>query len=238
MSMIPMANSSHTQSPNGSAAPGLSKGGEAVRTWRVGSISMGVTLMLIGTALAVSIWQDAEAYELMLWVAPIVFIMLGAELLLYLKFSGSERAIVKYDWVSVFFVGMIGTISLGLALLMSTGVFDELQRGLNTMQRSAFVSTSKVEVPSTINKLVVQSMYNVEVEAADSSSLQLIGQVRYWSADPLKQSDDKWLSTSITGNTMYVMVGSVDHKDGGMFSDQVNPQLTLLVPAGVEVVKK
>jgi len=233
MSMTP-----GTNSYSSAGAAGLPKGAEPVRTWRVGSLSMGITLMMIGTALAVSLWQDIEAYEMMLWVAPVVFIMLGAELLLYLKFSGSARAVVRYDWVSVFFVGMIGTVSLGLALLMSTGVFDELQRGLNTMQRSAFVSTSKVEVPVNIDKIVIQSQNPIEIEAADSSALQLIGQVSYWSADQLKQSDDKWLSTTVSGNTMYVMVGAVDRKDGGLVTDYVNAQLTLVVPSGIEIVEK
>jgi len=208
------------------------------RTWRVGTLSMGITLIMIGTALAASLWQDIQAYELLLWVAPVVFILLGTELLLYLKFSGSERAVVKYDWVSVFFVGLIGTASLGLALLMSTGLFDELQRSLNTMQRSVFVSTAKQEVPSHIDRLIVQSMSGVEIEPADSRELQLIGQVRYWSAEQLKQSDDQWLSTTISGNTMYVMIGSVDRKDSGLVIEQVHPQLTLIVPEGIDIVRK
>jgi len=211
---------------------------EGVRTWRVGSLSMGVTLMLMGTALAVSLWQDIRAYEMLLWVAPVVFIMLGAELLLYLKFSGSERAIVRYDWISVFFVGMIGAASLGLALLMSTGLFDELQRGLHMTQQTAFVDTRAVKVPAEINKIVVHSLGGVQFGETDTRELQLFGQIRYRSSEKLERLDDKMLQTHIVGTTMYVMIGAADHRDGGIISDTVIPELTLIVPKGVELVER
>lgn len=211
---------------------------EGVRTWRVGSLSMGVTLMLMGTALAVSLWQDIRAYEMLLWVAPVVFIMLGAELLLYLKFSGSERAIVHYDWMSVFFVGMTGAASLGLALLMSSGLFDELQRGLHMTQRTAFVDTRAVKVPAEINKMVVHSFGGVQFGETDTRELQLFGQIRYRSSEKLERLDDKMLQTRMVGTTMYVMIGSADHRDGGIISDTVTPELTLIVPKGVELVER
>jgi len=209
-----------------------------VRTWRVGSLSMGVTLILVGTALAVSLWQDMEAFEVLVWVAPVVFIMLGAELLLYLKFSSSARTIVRYDWMSVFFVGMVGTASLGLALLMSTGLFDELQRGLQMTQRSAFVETKKIGVPADIKKIVVHSLDGVTLEHTETRELKLFGQIRYWSSEKYERLDNKMLKTDTVGSTMYVMIGSVDHRDGGLISDTVSPELTLIVPKDVEIVEQ
>lgn len=209
-----------------------------IRSWRVGSLSMGVTLLLMGTALAVSLWQNIEAYEILMWVAPIVFIMLGAELLLYLKFSGSEHTIVRYDWISVFFVGTIGIVSLGLALLMSTGLFDELQRGLQMTQRSAFVETKTEQVPVTINKIIVDSLSGINIDEIDTREIKLLGQIQYWSSDKLERLDDKILKINTIGSTMYVLIGSVDHKDGGLISDTVAAQLTLMVPKGVEIVQR
>lgn len=209
---------------------------ETIRTWRVGSLSMGITLVLMGTALAVSLWQNLEAYEVLMWIAPIVFVMLGAELLLYLKFSGSERTIVRYDWISVFFVGVIGTASIGLALLMSTGLFDELQRGLNMTQRSAFIETNAVEVPASIQKIVVHSLNRIELGETDTHEVQLIGQVRYWSAEKLDKMD--MLQTKTIGTTMYVMIGALERRDGGFVSDTVDPQLTLVLPKDIEIVQR
>lgn len=209
-----------------------------MRTWRVGSLSMGITLMLIGTALAVSIWQDAEAYEMLLWVAPIVFILLGAELLIHLKLSGSQHTIVKYDWISVFFVGVIGTASLVLALLMSSGLFDELNRGLHMTQRSAFVDTVKETVPEHISKIMVSSLGNVEIKTAPEREVQLFGQIRYWSAEPLAKLNESMMRTNTAGDTMYIMIGTVERRDGGFVTDTVHPQLTLIVPEGIEIEER
>lgn len=209
-----------------------------MRTWRVGSLSMGVTLILIGTALAASIWQDIEAYEMLLWVAPVVFIMLGAELLLYLKFSGSDRAIVRYDWISVFFVGLIGTASLALALLMSTGIFDELQRDLQTTQRSVFVQPQPLQVPDNINRIVVQSIGGVDIEETDAREAKLFGQVRYWSSEPLIDPDKELMQTTIAGNTLYMIIGTFDRRDGGLVNDAYDSQLTLALPKGIEVERR
>ncbi|WP_268795787.1 hypothetical protein [Paenibacillus sp. Soil522] len=38
----------------------------------------------------------------------------------------------------------------------------------------------------------------------------------------------------IVGTTMYVMIGSVDRRDGGIISDE----LTLIVPVGVELSER
>ncbi|MGO4369942.1 hypothetical protein [Paenibacillus sp. 2TAB19] len=206
-----------------------------IRTWRVGSLSMGVTLMLIGAALAASLWQNIQAYEMLLWVAPIVFILLGLELLLYLKFSGSDRAIVRYDWVSVFFVGLIGTASLGLALLMSTGLFDELQRGLQTTQRSVFVEPHSLQVPDNVSKVIVQSIGGVVLGESDTREAKLFGQIRYWSAEPISEPDKELMQTTVVGNTLYIMVGTLDRRDGGLVTDTYDSQLTLVLPKGLEV---
>lgn len=208
---------------------------QGARIWRVGSLSMGITLMLIGTALAVSLWQDIEVYEMLLWVAPIVFILLGAELLIYLKLSGSDHTIVRYDWISVFFVGVIGSCSLVLALLLSTGVFDELKRGMQMTQRSAFVDTVEEAVPDQITKIIVHTLGEVEINESNSRHLQLFGQVRYWSAEPLSNINHNIMRTNTIGTTMYVMIGTVDRRDGGFISDTVNAQFTLVLPEGIEV---
>jgi hypothetical protein len=209
-----------------------------IRSWRVGSLSMGVTLVMIGTALAVSLWQDLEAYQVLLWVAPIVFILLGAELLLYLKFSGSARVVVRYDWMSVFFVGAVGTASLALALLMSTGLFDELQRQLHMTERSLFVASKTVKVPADVEKIVVQSLTNVQISETEKREVHLFGQVTYWSAEEMKRLDNKLLETKTVGSTMYVMIGTIERRDGGLIADTISPNFTLLVPENVVIERQ
>ncbi|MHA6482024.1 hypothetical protein ACX1C1_08975 [Paenibacillus sp. strain BS8-2] len=213
-------------------------GNKSIRQWRVGSLSMGVTLILMGTAFAVSLWQDVEAYELLLWVAPVVFILLGLELLLYLKMSGSRDTIVRYDWISVFFVGMIGAASLVLALLMSTGVFDELRTSVGMTQRTAFVETEGVSVPAEVKKIVVQATDGVSISETETREVRLMGQIRYWSEQPLSSIDTEIWRTEIVGDTMFIVVGSVPRRDGGLVTDAVRPMLMLALPKGLHVKRQ
>lgn len=208
------------------------------RIWRVGSLSMGVTLILMGAALAVSLWQNIKAFEMLMWIAPVVFIMLGAELLLYLKFSGSEKTVVRYDWMSVFFVGMVGLASVAFTLLLSTGLFDEVQRALNMTNRSVFVETTNIKVPDDVKKIVVHHLNGVTIDKVNTRELKVIGQIRYRSSEKYDRLDDKILQTDIVGSTMYVTVASVDHRDGGFLSDTVEPELTLVVPEGIPIVEQ
>lgn len=203
---------------------------------RVGSMSAGITLILIGAALAISLWADMKAYEVLSWITPFVFILLGAEVLLYVKIAGSGSRGVRYDWFSMFTVGSISLISLGLALLMSTGLFDELQRGLQMTQRSEFVNPQSVQVPEQIDKIVVQAFGGVEHDETDSRELQLFGQVRYWSNKDWDPSAASLLQTNTVGSTMYVMIGTVAHRDRGLFPDSVDPQLTLVLPKDMEII--
>ncbi|RJE86024.1 hypothetical protein D3P07_18210 [Paenibacillus sp. 1011MAR3C5] len=209
----------------------------AEREWRVGSLSMGITLILIGTAFAVSIWQNTEAYELLLWVAPVVFILLGVELLIYLKTSGKSNTIIRYDWLSVFFVGLLGLGSLVLSLLMSSGVYGELQREINMITRTAYVESGKVEVPKEIKKIVVQSALYVSVEEADTNKLQLIGQIRYRSMEPMSNQNEL-IHTTIVGSSLYVFVNAPDMNSGVLTSDSISPGLIVTLPKGLEVERR
>ncbi|MDF2835863.1 MAG: putative lipoprotein [Paenibacillus sp.] len=226
-------NGMHLSQPPG--PPPSASAPQGIRAWRVGSLSMGITLILMGTAFAVSLWQETEAHELLLWVAPIVFILLGLELLLYLKMSGSRDTIVRYDWISVFFVGMIGAASLVLALLMSTGVFDELRSGMQMTQRTAFVETEGVPIPAEVKKVVIQATDGVTWNETETREARLMGQIRYWSKEPISSINKDIWRTEVIGDTMFIVVGSIPRRDGGFVNDAVRPMLILTLPKGLEV---
>ncbi|MFX3634657.1 MAG: hypothetical protein ACE3L7_17155 [Candidatus Pristimantibacillus sp.] len=210
-----------------------------IKGWRVGSLSMGITLLLLGVAVAISIWSGMDSVSLLLWVAPVVFILLGSELLLYLRFAGNEKIMLRYDWMSIFFVAVIGSGSIVMASLASTGVLDEFQEALQRTERSIVVQSEPVSVPDGIQKIVVQAFRPIQLDEGTSRDLQLVGQVQYWSVKPFEKSEtEDILSANVVGSTMYVMVGSYEHKNGAFVSETVNAQLTLVLPKEIEVVQR
>lgn len=208
------------------------------RVWRVRSITTGVTLLLMGIILAASLWTQIEAYEALSWIGPVIFILLGIEVLLYLKYADAEKTGVRYDWFSIFTVGIISTLSIVLALFISTGLYDEMQRGMQMMQRSVYVSHEPVRVPEHVEKIIVHSLSNVEHYESDTRELQLLGQLQYWSAEPLAPENVNLLETNTVGSTMYVMIGTIDRRDTGWFPSRVHSQLSLFIPEGIEVIHR
>ncbi|MGG3555595.1 hypothetical protein ABES23_02700 [Peribacillus frigoritolerans] len=80
-----------------------------MRTWRVGTISMGISLVGLGFVLLVSQISDMNLTTILLSWWPLLFMILGTEILFYIYFSRKESSFVKYDILSILFVGLLGT---------------------------------------------------------------------------------------------------------------------------------
>ncbi|MGO4111499.1 hypothetical protein [Paenibacillus sp. YAF4_2] len=208
-----------------------------MREWRVGSLSMGITLLLIGISIAISIWSGTDALRMLLWVTPVVFILLGAELLIHLKFAGKKHPVMRYDWMSMFYVAVIGGGSLMMAAFASTGLLDEVRDQLQMTERTAIVQSEPVTVSAGVKKIVVQSLRPIQLDQGESRNVQLLGQVQYWSPKPLKQPE-QMVATNMVGSTMYVLINGFEHKDGAIGSENINQELTLVLPQEIEVEKR
>lgn len=77
------------------------------REWRVGTLSMGVLLIVLGCVLFVSQIQGWSSIQIIFKLWPLVLIMLGAEILGFLFFSRKENSVVKYDGFSIFIILVI-----------------------------------------------------------------------------------------------------------------------------------
>src|SRR5690606_16989569 len=119
---------------------------------------------------------------------------------------------------------------LVLALLMSTGVFDELRNGLQMTQRTAYVETQGVPIPAQVKKVVIQATDGVTWNETETSEARLMGQIRYWSKEPISSINEDIWRTEIIGDTMFIVVGIVPRRDGGLVNDAVRPMLMLALP--------
>jgi len=95
-----------------------------MRRFRVGTISMGITLIAFGIILLVSQVDRMFAVQQIMKWWPVILIILGIETLAYVYMSKEEEAKVKYDIFSIFIVGLIIFASLGIYTV--TSVFDEV----------------------------------------------------------------------------------------------------------------
>lgn len=96
-----------------------------MKTRRVGSISMALSLIFFGILLFISQFSKLSAVELAVKVWPIILIIIGLEVLYFAyKNREEENYIIRYDIFSIFIVFTILMVNIGLYGLMETGILD------------------------------------------------------------------------------------------------------------------
>lgn len=95
-----------------------------MKTRRVGTISMGIVLILFGILLLLSRFSTISAVELFTRFWPVILIIIGAEILYYAykNKDGEER--MRYDIFSIFIVTMVLAFNMFVYGLIETGVMD------------------------------------------------------------------------------------------------------------------
>lgn len=206
-----------------------------MKNWRVGTLSMGVTLVVTGIALALSMFAGHKAYDTLLLAAPLVLVLLGVELLVYLKLAGSERTNVRYDWISLFLVAAIGIYSLGLSMFGSLGLLDEIRREVRAAEHTITLEPERHAVPESVKRIVVNGRGHVKIDRTADREMHLMGQIRYWSPEPKNIANGgALLKTNQVGSTLYVWIEGVS-RDRDWFRPSPDHLLTLVVPEQIEV---
>lgn len=85
------------------------------RTRRVGSVTFGLTLILFGVLFLIHIVLPTLHYELIFRLWPVVFIILGAEILLENRRSNAEKCRFIYDFPAIIMLAMMLLFAMVMA---------------------------------------------------------------------------------------------------------------------------
>jgi len=101
-----------------------------VRQWRVGTISLGFTLIFGGITLL--IWQVSgqPAPLLLLKWWPSVLVVLGLEVLAYTFQLNKEQPVLKYDLVSICLIFVLVGATLVLSFFSSVGLNEYVRQAI------------------------------------------------------------------------------------------------------------
>ncbi|ENQ3108035.1 hypothetical protein SAMN04488168_11553 [Bacillus sp. 491mf] len=208
-----------------------------MRTWRVGTISMGISTITLGCFLLFSIIKGIQVFDNITAWWPILFIVLGIEILLYVIFSKKEQPIIKYDIFSIFFIGILGTIGIAFYFLLSTGLLEEIRHSIHTTEQTNNIPEVQYDIPDSIKKIVVNtSNAPLTIEGSNSNKVHLLGTyemtMKENEKDKLKQDD--FIAIQTVGETMYVTLKPlpVHHK---FFASQLRMTATLVLPQNKNV---
>jgi len=209
-----------------------------MKKWRVGTLSMGITLILLGIILFVSQWEGRQAFDAFITWWPVIFILLGLEIIIYLSFSKKENSILSYDIMSILFVGILCVGCLGFTMLTSVGLLSEVRSVVGAVDETKDLPAVEEAVTAEVKKVVVQSQDQaVKVDKSPERSVQVFGTYRSRTrpgeqAQPLEKT--QFVAVRTVGDTMYVQVKRLPERRG---IDSFYPRMsaTIVLPQDVEV---
>lgn len=211
-----------------------------MRTWRVGTVSMGLTLILLGIFLVLSQLLDWKPAYAMLGWWPIILIVLGIEILVYLVRSKEEQPILKYDIFSIFFVAIIGFVGVGFSIVHATGIFEKVYAWTNHEVKTLELPTYETKLDDTIKRIVINSgSVPLSFETSATDELSVFG--TYETAmmkgkAPIEKAND-YLFVKTKADTLYVTFKKLPETFTPFYTHQ-QWNATVVVPDDVKVEVK
>lgn len=207
-----------------------------MRQFRVGSISMGVAFVLLGISILSIQVLGLESNRFLLAWWPVIFILLGIEMLVYLFKRKEEHPIIKFDFLSVLFVGFIGTIGIGVIILFQLGLVDEIKDEFNRSYQTAELPMYTDDLTG-INKVIIDTNdYGVALYSNTENKVDIFGTVEgSWNAkaEVIFQPTD-YVVTQKSGDTLFITLKKTyPFKQSRV--DIYDQQVTIILPNDIKV---
>ncbi|MBD8069632.1 hypothetical protein [Bacillus sp. PS06] len=210
-----------------------------MRKWRVGTVSMGLSLILLGVILSISQVKGTGAFVPLVMWWPAILVVLGIEILLFLFFSKQENPIIKYDILSILFVGVLGTVGIALTVLTSSGLLEEVHTVVGSEQKTFDLPALAENLPEDIQRVIVETGFQaVKVEATKEDELHVFGTYR---SDILPKEEppitnvDEYMMTKTVGNTFYIYLKQPKVKNSPFSGSYTNISPTIVVPENLRL---
>jgi hypothetical protein len=203
---------------------------------------MGASLILLGIMLIAGQFFNENIFTyIKLWM-PILLIVIGLEILIYLSLHKKESSFIKYDFISIFFISLIGCFGIVFTLATSTGLVGEWEKVLYAKEISEELPSYVEPVPQEIKKVIVINGEGnqVSVQKSTESNLHVFGTYSYTLYKDEKQErlDGKKISkTEKIGNTLYVSIKTLP-QERGVFRNSGYMHVTIVVPEQIQVMNE
>lgn len=204
-----------------------------MRTWRVGTISMGILLILLGVYLLLSIFSGTDfivKYGILTWW-PTILIILGIEVLLYLYFMRKESSVVKYDLLSVFLIGVIGLLGIGFFVANEVGIMPKVRALVNQESFVYDLPIFQEKINSDVEQIslqVVGAEITIESQSTDEVSVFGTYVARGLPKEQPINTVEDYLSIQEIGQTLYVIAKP-------NYENTHSRKTTIVIPDNLEV---
>jgi hypothetical protein len=197
---------------------------------------MGLSLVLVGITLLMSTWQGTTAFDTLITWWPVVFILLGVEILLFLAFKSKEQSVIHYDMFSILFVGVLCCICVGFALATASGFTQEIRYAIGRESRTLDIPSIQEAVPPDIERIIIQTDGTVpKMDGIEARELHLFGSYRthqYGDGEVTPLRGEDVASVRTVDRTLYVLIKQLPRRTG-LNDSYPDTTLTLAFPKDV-----
>ncbi|HOB81692.1 MAG TPA: hypothetical protein PLJ33_05805 [Peptococcaceae bacterium] len=205
---------------------------------RVGTLSMGLLLIIAGAMLVYAQINAQNALELVLTWWPIILFMLGLEVLWAYYSAKDEKPKIKYDLLSIFIILFIIFTAVGIYTLNQVGVASYFTKMIATEHYTVPLPTQELAVDDSIKKIVVDSSgLELNLRTGMANIIAAHGDA-YVAADS-RQTAEEMLPSSVIvdrkiGDTLYLSFNYRGLGNDRYYHSGID-DLTLILPADRQI---
>ncbi|WP_276661403.1 DUF5668 domain-containing protein [Syntrophomonas wolfei] len=183
-----------------------------MRQWRVGTFSMGLLLFCTGIGLLYAQFQPTPVVSSILKWWPVIFIILGVEVLLQSYLNKGEESRIKYDIFSIFIIFFIVMGGMGLQVASKAGLINYIQENINA-KHYILPANHEIALDKDIQKVVVEAGFGphlkVRTGTGDSIQCHAEAEIRAQSEAQARQllQGITPFNTRRNGHTLYLNLG-------------------------------
>ncbi|HWP95498.1 MAG TPA: hypothetical protein VN426_01490 [Syntrophomonadaceae bacterium] len=151
-----------------------------MRQWRVGTLSMGLLLLAGGLGLLWAQFQPVKVVGAALRWWPLLFIILGLEIVVYTYFQKNEDGPVKYDLASILIIIFLIFTGLGLRAFQEVGLAQYVQKEISSSTFNIPIAQHDMGLDEKVQKLVVSGgrCSHLDIRSIPSSTISIGGKVQ------------------------------------------------------------
>lgn len=200
--------------------------------WKVGRLSMGLFLVLLGGVTFASKFWGAGILEQVLTWWPVVFVLLGLEILMYTAWKGTRERI-RYDLFSMFITAVLFFFCIGFALVSSLGLTSQVKEMMGSVQETRLLPDWHEKMPAGVTKVIVQgeNPYAVKIDTTTSPEVHVFGSYVYTGNENEFKGQELYQTKQI-GDTLYVLLSQIPTR---FMQDRQQLDVTIAVPKGITV---
>lgn len=209
--------------------------------YRVGTLSTGLLFIALGIGLLLQHWIDISFVSLLFTWWPILLILLGIEIIMYLRLQKNEaEPRVGYDFFSIFIIVIFTLVSLFLYTVKESGILNYVHSSMFTNGYTISTTPEIIDLTEVQKVIVTGQARNIELQSHQADrQLRVYSEWQHVQGENQEEATrlvEELIQTKKDGNTLYIFLSQLAEQV--TFRDRVYGSFYLEIPQDVEVQVK